>query len=117
MKYMLMCCFNESSWAKLPQSQRDQIMGEYGALIESWAKDGILDSGAKLEQCSGAVTVRQTDGPPRATDGPFAETKEQLGGYHVVECANRDEAIALAGKIPTLPAGGAVEVRAVVHTE
>jgi hypothetical protein len=57
--------------------------------------------------------VREKNGKRVHTDGPFAETKEQLGGYHLVECQNLDEAIAIAGRIPTLPAGGAVEVRPV----
>ena len=58
-----------------------------------------------------ATTVRQTDGRVLVTDGPFAETKEQLGGYYIVECANLDEAIEARGKIPSLAAGGSVEVR------
>jgi hypothetical protein len=53
------------------------------------------------------------NGKPVVTDGPFAETKEQLGGYHLIECQNLDEAISIAARIPTLPAGGAIEVRPV----
>ena len=58
------------------------------------------------------ATVRVSNGKTMVTDGPFAETKEQLGGYHLVECENLDEAIAIAKRFPTLPFGGAVEVRA-----
>jgi hypothetical protein len=57
------------------------------------------------------------NGKPVVTDGPFAETKEQLGGYHLIECQNLDEAISIAARIPTLPAGGAIEVRPVAVTE
>ena len=70
--------------------------------------------GAKLDRSSHAVTVRRKNGKPAVTDGPFAETKEQLGGYHVVECKDREEAISLAMRIPTLGVGGTVEVRAIM---
>lgn len=117
MRYLLMCCFDEKSWMKLPDSQRHKIMDEYGEFIETLKKNGQLLAGAKLEPCSRAATVRHENGKPAVTDGPFAETKEQLGGYHLVECRDRDEAISLALRIPTLSAGGAVEVRAVLATE
>ncbi len=61
------------------------------------------------------VTVRLKNGTPAITDGPFAETKEPIGGFHLVECRNLDEAIAIALRIPTLPAGGSIEVRPVEH--
>lgn len=63
-----------------------------------------------LAGTAAATTVRVRGGKPLIADGPFAETKEQLGGFHLVECANLDEAIAIARRIPTLDAGGAVEV-------
>jgi hypothetical protein len=63
------------------------------------------------------VTVRDHNGKAAATDGPFAETKEQLGGYHVVECRDREEALSLAKQIPTLAFGGAVEVRRIAFAE
>lgn len=117
MQYMLMCCFDEQSWQKLPDAQRETIMREYGELIQSLAKSGRLRGGGQLHPISSATTVRMKNGKPVCTDGPFAETKEQLGGYHLVECENLDEAIAIAARIPTLPAGGAIEVRPVAVTE
>ena len=82
--------------------------------MEELKKGGHYVDGAKLDRSSHAVTVRCKNGTPAITDGPFAETKEQLGGYHVVECKDREEAIALAMRIPTLEVGGTVEVRAIV---
>ena len=111
MQYLLMCCFDEKLWAKIPESQRDKIMQEYGAWEQSVAKSGHYRDGAKLGPSSSATTVRERNGKPVITDGPFAETKEQLGGYHLVECKDLDEAISIAMRIPTLGAGGSIEVR------
>lgn len=117
MQFLILCCFNENKWDALPESQRDQIMSDYGRLVADLKKSGHLIAGAKLEDSSHAVTIRHKAGQPIVSDGPFAETKEQLGGYHLVECAGMDEAMALAQRIPTLPFGGAVEVRAVQYPE
>lgn len=117
MQYMLMCCFDEQAWEKLPDAQRETIMREYGELRQSLAKSGRLRGGGHLHPTLSATTVRMESGKPVLTDGPFAETKEQLGGYHLVECQDLDEAIAIAVRIPTLPAGGAIEVRPVAVTE
>jgi hypothetical protein len=116
MQYLLMCCFNEKRWEELPDSQRDQIMYEYQALEQDLIKSGHYRAGAKLAPSSTTTTVRLRNNKPAITDGPFAETKEQIGGYHLVECRDLNEAIAIAMRIPTLPAGGAVEVRPVEHT-
>ena len=69
----------------------------------------------KLKPSAAATTVRASGGKPTLTDGPFAETKEQLGGYHLVECKDLDEALSIAKRIPTIPYGGAVEVRALEY--
>jgi hypothetical protein len=111
MKYMLMCCCDEKAWTQLPDSERDRIMREYGALIQSLVKSGQFRGGGQLRSTSSATTVRMKGGKLALTDGPFAETKEQLGGYHLVECRDLDEALSIAARIPTLPAGGAIEVR------
>ena len=117
MQYMLMCCFDEARWAKLPDAERGRIMGEYGTFLHELKTSGRLLSGAKLDQHESAVTVRARNGEPVITDGPFAETKEQLGGYHLIECKDRDEAVSVALRIPTLAAGGTVEVRPVLLME
>ena len=116
MQYLFMCCFNEKRWKELPDSQRDQIMDRYQALEQDLIRSGHYRAGAKLGRSSTTTTVRIQNNKPVITDGPFAETKEQIGGYHLVECRDLDEAIAIAMRIPTLPAGGTVEVRPVEHT-
>jgi hypothetical protein len=117
MQYLLMCCSNEAQWAKVPDGERGRIMDEYGKLMHELKTSGRLLAGAKLDQSASAVTVREKNGKPLLTDGPFAETREQLGGYHLIECKDRDEAVKIALRIPTLPAGGTIEVRPVLQTE
>lgn len=117
MKYLLMCCFDEKLWAKLPDSQRDKIMDEYGELVHELKRSGRLLASAQLDQRASAVTIREKNGKPVILDGPFAETKEQLGGYHLIECKDRDEAISFAMRIPTLAAGGSIEVRPILRTD
>ena len=111
MQYMLMCCCDEKAWTQLPDSEKHRIMREYGTLIQSLVKSGQFRGGGQLRSTSSATTVRMKDGKLAFTDGPFAETKEQLGGYHLVECRDLNEALSIAARIPTLPAGGAIEVR------
>lgn len=111
MRYLLLCCFNEKQWDAIPEPQRGSIMRDYGALLQSLDRSGHHLASAKLQSSSTAATIRGINGKPAVTDGPFAETKEQLGGYHLVECGNLDEAISIAKRIPTLPFGGTVEVR------
>jgi hypothetical protein len=114
MQYLLMCCIDEALWAKIPETQRDTIMREYGAWEQGIVKGGHYRASGRLGPSSSAATVRAKNGKPVVTDGPFAETKEQLGGYHLVECKDRDEAISIAMRIPTLSVGGTIEVRAVM---
>ncbi len=111
MKFLLLCCFDEQRWTALPQSQRDEIMLQYGEWTRSLDRSGRHLASAQLQPVSTAATIRGKRGKAVVTDGPFAETKEQLGGYHLVECRNLDEAIGIAKRIPTIPFGGAVEVR------
>ena len=111
MRYLLLCCFDEKRWEAIPESQRNGIMREYGELLQSLDTSGQHLASAQLQSSSTATTVRGRNGKPVITDGPFAETKEQLGGYHLVECKDLDEAISIAKRIPTIPYGGTVEVR------
>ena len=111
MQYMLLCCFDEERWEEISEAHRSRIMQEYGALLQSLDKSGQHVASGKLQPTSAATTVRARSGKPTIIDGPFAETKEQLGGYHLVECKDLDEAIEIAKRIPTIPFGGAVEVR------
>ncbi|HZN23421.1 MAG TPA: YciI family protein [Burkholderiales bacterium] len=111
MQYLLMCCIDEKQWESIPQAQRDGIMQQYGEWVQDTTRSGHYQGGAKLRGTSSATTVREKNGRPVITDGPFAETKEQLGGYHVLECKDLNEALAVARRIPTLKVGGAIEVR------
>jgi hypothetical protein len=86
-------------------------MRQYGELVRDISKSGHLRASVKLQPTATSTTVREKAGRTVITDGPFAETKEQLGGYHVVECRDLDEALAIALRIPTVRLGGAVEVR------
>jgi hypothetical protein len=111
MQYLLMCCIEEERWNEIPQAQRDAVMHEYGEWIQTHTASGHYRAGAKLRSSSCATTLREKNGKAVMTDGPFAETKEQLGGYHVLDCKDLDEALSIARRIPTLKVGGAIEVR------
>jgi hypothetical protein len=116
MRYLLMCCFDETRWANLPEVQKGRVMQEYGEFIQAIVRSGHYRAGGQLEPTSTSTTVREKNGKLISTDGPFAETKEQLGGYHLIECNDLDEALSIAGRIPTLRVGGAVEVRPLMPT-
>jgi len=115
MKYLLLCCIEEARWNGLPAGERDAVMRDYRAWTERLHQSRRHYGSAQLASPASAMTVRQRNGKPFVTDGPFAETKEQFGGYHLVECKDLDEAIALAQAIPTLRVGGTVEVRPVLE--
>jgi len=111
MRYLLLCCASEQQWNGMTESQRGKIMRDYGELIRSLDQSGHHIASAQLQPAATAATVRSNNGKPTVTDGPFADTKEQLGGYHLLECRDFDEAISIAKRIPTIPHGGTVEVR------
>jgi len=117
MQYMLMCCFDETGWNNLPDAQKDTIMRDYGDWVQNLVNTGHFRGGAKLHPAQSAKTVRMKNGKTVITDGPFAETKEQLGGYHLIDCMDLNEAMSIAARIPTLPAGGTVEVRCIAELE
>ncbi len=113
MQVMLMCCIEEKRWNALPEASRAEIMRDYGAWIAEMQKQGRHRATAKLAPSASAQTIRLQGGKRLVVDGPFAETKEQFGGYHVLECRDLDEALAMAERIPTLRVGGTIEVRPV----
>jgi hypothetical protein len=88
-----------------------------GNFNEELVKAGVMLAGEGLQPTSKGARVRFSGGKRTVIDGPFAETKEQLGGYHLIECSDLNEAMAIAARIPTLPAGGTVEVRCVEKLE
>jgi hypothetical protein len=89
-------------------------MSEWMAYGEAAQAAGVLEAGDGLQPPSTATTVRLRGGERLLTDGPFAETKEQLGGFYIVDCKDLDEAISWAARIPSLPHGGAIEVRPIM---
>jgi hypothetical protein len=110
---MLMCCIEEKRWEALPGAERDAVMQEYGAWVDGLERDGRHRATEKLAWSGAAKTLRLQGGRRVVTDGPYAETKEQFGGFHIVECRDLDEALAIAARIPTLRVGGTIEVRPV----
>lgn len=111
MQYMLLCCIDEALWNGLSEDRREAVMDDYNALVREMVDSGHYRGGGKLQPSHTATTVRESSGEVVFTDGPYAETKEQLGGYHIVECADLDEALGIARRIPPLRVGGTVEVR------
>jgi hypothetical protein len=115
MKYLLLIYDNEAAFASLPEAEQGQIFGEYMDYSKRIKKSGNYVGGEALEPISTATTVRVKGGKTLTTDGPFAETREQLGGYYLVEAKDLDEAIALAAGIPGARTG-CVEVRPIMPT-
>lgn len=113
MKYLLLIYRDEASEARRSKEELDAEMGAYWAFTEDVTKAGVSPGGEALHPTSTATTVRIRNGKLTTTDGPFAETKEQLGGYYVIEAKNLDEAIQWAAKIPHASIGS-VEIRPVV---
>jgi hypothetical protein len=113
MKYLCLIYENEKNWAQMPKEQSDAIMGEYFAFTDDIRKSGHYVAGDALHPTHTATTVRVRNGKTSTTDGPFAETKEQLGGYYLIEAKDLNEAIQVASRIPSARLGS-IEVRPVV---
>ncbi|HEY5184359.1 MAG TPA: YciI family protein [Actinomycetes bacterium] len=111
MKYMLLIYTNPENWATLSQDETQQVMKEYLTFADELRAAGELVGGDPLQGPETATTVRIPASGRTVTDGPFAETKEHLAGYFLVECEGLDRALALAARIPDARYGGAVEVR------
>ena len=115
MKYMLLIYDEERAWSKLTPADQQAMMAEYRQFTESLKAAGQYVSGSQLHPVSAASSVRIREGKRLVTDGPFAETREQLGGYYLVNCANLDEALALAARVPSARFG-TIEVRPLVES-
>jgi len=115
MKYLLLIYENEASWAKVPEAEQGKIFEEYMDYTRAIRQSGNYVAGEALQPTSSATTVRVKNGKTLTTDGPFAETREQLGGFYMVEAKNLDEAIALAARIPS-SRNGSIEVRPIMPT-
>ena len=116
MRYLLTIYGDESGWNDVTPEQSQQIMAAYGEFGRAAQDAGVLLGGEGLQPTSTATTVRVRDGEALTTDGPFAETREQLGGYYLLDCKDLDEAIGWAAKIPGAR-DGSVEVRPVMDYE
>jgi hypothetical protein len=117
MQYMILIYEDEKQFASLPEAEMNKVFGEYMQYSKDLATAGVLRGGAALQPIATATTVRVRGGKTATTDGPFAETKEQLGGYYILDVANLDEAIKWAARCPGAPTGS-IEIRPVgVGTE
>ena len=113
MKYVCLIYDEEKKAAAMSKAEGDAFMGEYFAFTEGIKKSGQYVGGEALQPVQSATTVRVRDGKMSTTDGPFAETKEQLGGFYLITANDLDEALQVASKIPSARIGS-VEVRPVV---
>jgi hypothetical protein len=116
MKYLLLIYENEGAFAGLSEAEQGKVFGEYRQYTQDITKSGHRLAGEALQPTATATTVRVKDGKTLTTDGPFAETREQLGGFYMVEARDLDEAIALAARIPSARIGS-IEVRPVMTFE
>ena len=113
MKFLLTIYADESRFATMTPEESGQLMESYGVFGREAQEAGVLLGGEGLQPTATATTVRVRDGETLLTDGPFAETREQLGGYYLLDCADLDDANRWAAKIPDA-ANGAIEVRPVM---
>ena len=113
MEYMLLIYHNEEEATRRPDAEKQRIFQEFAAFTQDITKSGKRKAGGPLEFTLTAATVRVRDGKTMVTDGPFAETKEQLGGYVLIEAKDLDEAISIAAKIPGAK-HGSIEVRPIM---
>ena len=110
MQYLLLIYRNEAKLINMTPEDRQKVSAEYGAYTQSIVQSGNFKAGDRLQPTTTATTVRVRDGKALTTDGPFAETREQLGGYYLVEAKDLDAAIAIAARIPGA-LFGSIEVR------
>jgi hypothetical protein len=110
MKYILMDYVNEAGWPQLTRAEQQHWLGAYKAFMEAMTNAGVLKHSSGLRPTSSATTVRVADGKTQVLDGPYADSKEQLGGFHIIEVSDLDAAISWASRSPTA-LHGIVEVR------
>ena len=112
-RYALLIYDDESRWQVLSPQEQQQLMADYYAYTEEVRP--ITGAGEALHPTSEAITVEVHEGRTITTDGPFAETKEQLGGFYLLTCDSKEQAIEWAAKIPSTKVGGKIEVREVME--
>jgi hypothetical protein len=114
MKYILMDYVAEAGWPELPRDEQKHWLGAYRAYMEAMTKAGVLKDSKGLQPTSSATTVRIRNDKTQVLDGPYADSKEQLGGFHIIEVPDLDAAISWAARSPTA-LHGVVEVRPVME--
>jgi len=110
MQYLLLLYAEEAGWAKMTPAEQKQGEAAYGAYAAALKEAGVLAGSNRLQPISTATTVRLADGKPQVLDGPYVETKEQLGGYFLIDAPDLDAAISWAARCPGA-SHGVVEVR------
>ena len=113
MRFIMLLYVNEAEDAAMSQEERGAVFAAYGTFTNEIREKGVMHAGDALQPTSTAKTVQVRNGNLVSTDGPFAETKEQLGGYYILDCEDLDEAIELAAKIPHAK-NGSIEIRPVM---
>jgi hypothetical protein len=113
MRYILLIYSKETDWTTLPEKEKGEMYQQYTAFTESLKKSGHYVAGDGLEPTTMATTVRVRDGKTLTTDGPFAETREQLGGYYLIQANDLDDATTVAARIPGATMGS-IEVRPIM---
>ena len=114
MHYIMLVYTDKNRWAELTKEERNRVHADCGSWHEELVKSGHSRGATGLQPISTATTVSEKNGKAVITDGPFAETKEMLGGFETVECRDLDEAIAIAKRFPALRVGSLMEVRPMV---
>lgn len=117
MKYMLLVYLDEKAWAALGEAEQQRQMADCAPYVDELVARGKMLGGGPLHPTSTATTVSGKDGKQVVTDGPFAETREQLGGYSIIDAENLDEAIAIAKKFVGTQEMSRIEVRPIVEHE
>ena len=114
MRYLLLIYHSEADNANRSAEDQQAQIAEYWAFTQEVQEKGVYGAGDALQSTATATTVRVREGKTVTTDGPFAETKEQLGGYYILNCDNLDQAIEYAAKIPDAK-GGSIEIRPIME--
>ena len=117
MKYLCFGYYDKGKFDGMTEADQNAMFDRCFEYDDHLRANGHWGGGEVLQGPETALTLCWKNGKVATTDGPFAETKEQLGGYHLIECKDRDEAISIALRIPTLPAGGSIEVRQLLRLE
>jgi hypothetical protein len=113
MQYLLLIYDPEKAWETMPEAERNKLLGEYMTFTDDIKASGHYKAGEALQPVHTATTLRVRDGKTAVTDGPFAETREQLGGYYLIEAKDLDDATKVAARIPSARIG-CIEIRPIM---